>query len=44
MLLLGIMAKNPMCFRSLVKQDDLKDRYIENAVSEIHSCRYNEET
>lgn len=32
------MAKDPMCFRNLVKPDDLKDRYIENATSETHSC------
>ena len=32
------MAKDPMCFRNLVKPKDLKNRYIENAVSETHSC------
>ncbi len=33
------MAKDPMCFRNLVKSSDLEDRYIENATSETFNCR-----
>ena len=32
------MAKDPMCFRSLVKPSDLKDMYIENATSKTPNC------
>ena len=32
------MAKDPMCFRNLVKPFDLKDMYIENATSETLNC------
>jgi len=32
------MAKDPMCFRNLVKSSDLKDMYIENATSETNNC------
>ncbi|MFA5061298.1 MAG: radical SAM protein [Candidatus Pacearchaeota archaeon] len=31
------MAKDPMCFRNLVKPSDLKDRYIENATSQTNN-------
>ena len=32
------MAKDPMCFRNLVKPSDLKEVYIENAPSETLNC------
>ena len=32
------MAKDPMCFRNLVKSSDLKDRYIKNATVETNNC------
>ncbi len=32
------MAKDPMCFRNLVKSSDFKDRYVENATGETLNC------
>jgi hypothetical protein len=32
------MAKDPMCFRKLVKPSDLEDKYIENVASKTNNC------
>jgi len=32
------MAKDPMCFRNLVKLTDLKEMYIEDATSQTNNC------
>ena len=32
------MAKDPMCFRNLVKQSDLEDKYIKNVASKTNNC------
>ena len=32
------MAKDPMCFRNLVKLSDLEERYIEDAIIETPNC------
>jgi|TARA_B100002003_G_scaffold154425_1_gene143221 MoaA/NifB/PqqE/SkfB family radical SAM enzyme len=32
------MAKDPMCFKNLIKPSDLKEMYIENATSKTNNC------